>query len=488
MTPSRKNLFLVPSVATLFLLLFSIHSFGGDEIVFGPQEFKISPWHFHLSYHTFSVAVPCEGLLLLTKQTTDKNISGGLVLLNDHLISIQDFLRGSEEFFEKNVDLRSRNYLVVFLSGTPEAALSMEVRGTSTFDPKPEVQFTGDPLVIKPGDTSTLQWTTAYAENIWIDQGIGAVEQSGSLVVCPGETVEYCLTASGEGGSTTKSVKIEVREGLGIVIASPSEGETTGKSHVLVKGTFDAGGAIEVGINVNGVVALVYGGEFAANGVPLEEGENQVTAVVVDANGNRQETSVKVYMEPGRDDLTIKAQPESGIAALETNLKVESSFDIGNPSFSYSGPGVVEFLENTETDQYAIKMSTPGLYTIAVEVTDDDGRLFIDTVAVLVIDGEMLDGLLKEKWNGMKNALIAGDTGKAVGYIAQGERDRYEYNFNILGAYLGEISAGLNGIEVVQVRDRIAEYEMWAEQDGQTHSFYVLFVKDQDGIWRIEFF
>ena len=34
----------------------------------------------------------------------------------------------------------------------------------------------------------------------------------------------------------------------------------------------------------------------------------------------------------------------------------------------------------------------------------------------------------------------------------------------------------------------IEEYEMWAEQDGQTYSFYILFVKDADGIWRIQFF
>ena len=51
-----------------------------------------------------------------------------------------------------------------------------------------------------------------------------------------------------------------------------------------------------------------------------------------------------------------------------------------------------------------------------------------------------------------------------------------------------EISAGLQDIELVKIKDGVAEYEMWAEQEGQTYSFYIVFVNDSDGIWRIQFF
>ena len=57
-----------------------------------------------------------------------------------------------------------------------------------------------------------------------------------------------------------------------------------------------------------------------------------------------------------------------------------------------------------------------------------------------------------------------------------------------MSANLPEISAGLQTIELVQISDGMAEYNMPGEQDGQTYSFYVLFVKDSDGIWRIKFF
>jgi hypothetical protein len=475
------------SLLILLVILSNSSSYGSEEIVFGPQEFKIAPWYFHLSFHNFSVEVPGEGVLSMAKEN-QKKISGGYVLLNEGIISLQDFLSGSEAVFEKRVDLRSRNYLAVFLAGTPGALVSMEITAIPSLIPGPEVEFTAEPQAINPGETSTLQWTTSYAESVRIEPGVGYVEKSGYTIVSPGETTEYRLTADGQGGSTTKIVKVEVRGGFSIIITSPSEGETINGSHVQVKGSVDFPEGSETGVNVNGILALVHGGEFAANGVPLQDGENVIKAVAVDGSGNRAETSATVHAQIGQDSVRISAEPESGIAPFESTLTIESLFSFTDPSFSYSGPGVVEFVENGGLNDYGIRVSMPGLYTITVEVRDDEGRVYTDSASVLVIDGEVLDALLKEKWNGMRDALSAGDTGKAMGYIAQGARNMFEYNFNLLSAFMGEISAGLKDIEMVQVRGGAAEYEMWAEQDGETHSFHVVFVKDQDGIWRIEFF
>jgi|LGVE01.1.fsa_nt_gb hypothetical protein len=88
----------------------------------------------------------------------------------------------------------------------------------------------------------------------------------------------------------------------------------------------------------------------------------------------------------------------------------------------------------------------------------------------------------------MRQALFTGDIEKATAYTAKGVREVYFFNFNLMTSYLAEISAGLQDIELVQIKDGVAKYEMWAEQDGQTYSFYILFVKDLDGVWRIQFF
>ncbi len=99
-----------------------------------------------------------------------------------------------------------------------------------------------------------------------------------------------------------------------------------------------------------------------------------------------------------------------------------------------------------------------------------------------------LDGMLREKWNKMKDALNTGDIAKAVGYISEGSKNMYQYNFNLMSAYLEEIASGLQDIAMVNIKDRMAEYEVCAEQDGQMYTFYVLFVKDPDGIWKVAFF
>ncbi|MCP4614576.1 MAG: hypothetical protein GY845_38335 [Planctomycetes bacterium] len=118
----------------------------------------------------------------------------------------------------------------------------------------------------------------------------------------------------------------------------------------------------------------------------------------------------------------------------------------------------------------------------------------LDKETVYVIDS----GLVKEVefpiiypdqvWNAMKQALINGDIEQAVSYIAESSREMYLYNFNLMSAYVPAIGAGLQNISLVEIRGEVAEYEMWAEQDGQTYSFYILFVRDLNGIWQIEFF
>ncbi len=117
-----------------------------------------------------------------------------------------------------------------------------------------------------------------------------------------------------------------------------------------------------------------------------------------------------------------------------------------------------------------------------------ESNVYTETVKVLVMDAELLDAMLREKWNAMRNALSAADVPKALVHISEGAKDMYQYNFGLMNAYLGEIAAGLRDITMVKARGRMAEYEMWAEQGGQMYSFYILFVKDPDGIWRIDFF
>jgi peptidoglycan-associated lipoprotein len=70
--------------------------------------------------------------------------------------------------------------------------------------------FTAEPRTIAKGQPSTLRWSISGATDMSIDQGIGAIQSSGSRQVYPSATTTYTLTANGPSGSDTRSVTVEV--------------------------------------------------------------------------------------------------------------------------------------------------------------------------------------------------------------------------------------------------------------------------------------
>ena len=266
-----------------------------------------------------------------------------------------------------------------------------------------------------------------------------------------------------------------------------ASGSTVYTPNVFVEGAIlDQDG--EVGVTVNGVVALVDGDYFAANHVPLEEGENTLTITVTDADGNSTTSIITVYYEPTDLYITLTVDEESGVAPFETTLKVDGTFTFDSePSITYTGPDEVTITDTENDNIYLISITTPGLYFLTAEV-EYEGVVYTDTIAVLVLDQEILDALLKAKYNGIKAALADGDINNALEYIAADVRDVYEYNFNLLADHLSEFSTILKDIELDNVTAWKVDYSMDTEYGGETYNLLVRFVKDNDGIWRIIFF
>ena len=72
-------------------------------------------------------------------------------------------------------------------------------------------QFSAEPTSIQRGQSSTLRWEVAGQTNsIAINNGIGAVMATGNQRVSPNGSTTYTLTASGPGGTDTRSVTVEV--------------------------------------------------------------------------------------------------------------------------------------------------------------------------------------------------------------------------------------------------------------------------------------
>lgn len=144
----------------LFLVFSAVPSLvhADNQTVFGPRIFEIGRWHVLLSVHTFNVEDPGEGVITITKDTHDELIRGGFVFFNTTFIPLREFLVGDELVFEKELTLKSINFITVFLRGTPGASVTIEVNKAGDPVPPPEVFLSADPETILLGESSTLTW------------------------------------------------------------------------------------------------------------------------------------------------------------------------------------------------------------------------------------------------------------------------------------------------------------------------------------------
>ena len=185
--------------------------------------------------------------------------------------------------------------------------------------------------------------------------------------------------------------------------------------------------------------------------------------------------------------ISLTANPESGLSPLEAVLKIDGTFGIQASSISYRGPGGVEWLSSS-VDEYRVRLTAEGIHTFTANVIGPDGNIYQDTIAIVVLNRTELDALLKSKWEGMKNALIAGDIEGAISFFEQGSQDTYRKQFTALRPILNSIANDMGQINLVRIEDNSAEYEIITTRNGVTYSLHLLFVKDKDGLWRIKVF
>jgi len=206
---TKKSIFF-SSVLFLLLTIITPITHTAEQTVYGPENFEIGRWHFHLSRHSFSVAAPGEGNITITKNTPENAIAAGFLFLNRKLIPITPFLIGDDIVLYKDVTLKSSNDITVFLGGSPGASISIMINNEDIPVPMPAVSFSAEPDSILQGESALLSWAATLADTVTIDPGIGMVADNGSMTVSPTETTTYTLTATGPGGSVSEQATVEV--------------------------------------------------------------------------------------------------------------------------------------------------------------------------------------------------------------------------------------------------------------------------------------
>jgi hypothetical protein len=295
------------------------------------------------------------------------------------------------------------------------------------------------------------------------------------------------------GGSTMHSISVTYNPPdtppISVTITYPLKGAALHKPSTLVKGTLtsDAG---EVWIKVNGMLAEVYRGEFTANGVTLTEGDNTIIVHVMDSNGSVGRAETKVTAETTSNYVTLNANITSGIPKLTTYFSVNAA--ISNPISSYQmdfeGDGTTDYT-GTTFEGISHAYTSEGIYYPTITVTDDQGNAYTDTMAITILNKAAIDALLKSMWEGMKTELINQDVEGALAYFMEESRDLYGELFTALFDELQDIAQTMQPIDLIYLRNNTAKYRILLDEfyggEMVSMTYYIYFVIDRDGVWKI---
>ena len=292
-------------------------------------------------------------------------------------------------------------------------------------------------------------------------------------------------TAADRAGNRGESARVSVAlSGVTVGIGEPADGAQVAAGLVLVRGRVEAGGS-EVGVSVNGVPAAVQGSTFGAL-VPVGPHATTLTAVASTNTGATTSHDVAVIVSEASAP-TLVASPQSGVAPLTISFSPLGASAPATVTLDFDGDGTIDFT-GPSLEGPTFTYTQPGLYFPIATIADGQGQRFTASGLIQVYDPTALDFLLQTKWTAMKDALRRGDINAAVESIVLMARDDYRDLFAGLTVPLSQIDIVLTSISAVSFDEERAEYQMMRVDNGVRLSYFVLFVKDLDGIWRLGFF
>jgi hypothetical protein len=185
--------------------------------------------------------------------------------------------------------------------------------------------------------------------------------------------------------------------------------------------------------------------------------------------------------------LGISVIPGSGPAPLDVTFRYDfrSVQSVQSIGVDFDGDGTDDFTTSDPQATLQHTYSTPGTYTPRLTVTGDQGTALSATGTIEVLDGVSMDVMFTTMWNGMNNALVAGDKDTALSYLTDAAKEKYGPVFDVLLPYMADISASLSALQRAGLSSELCEYAVNRTINGQDRVFFIYFRKGDDGVWRI---
>jgi hypothetical protein len=366
-----------------------------------------------------------------------------------------------------------------------------------------------DNLPPLPPDTSLITVTDLGSGTVSVSGSAGSVESNANIELInleDGSVVNIQANTDGSISTTLSGVQgdvisIKVTDGalntslpstvgvnilLALNISSPTDGSSVVGDKVAVDGTFTA--PVGAAITVNGVVATLYNGNFAANNIPLADGSNTLDVLLVTADSLSVEQQITVT-KTGDNPLQVTASPSTGFSPLTSDFDITVSSTVpGIQLFEadLDGDGTYEISDTVIQSPQQHTYLSPGLYTTKFRITDTNNNIFSTTETIGVGDVAVTDTELRSVYNRMLNRLAAGSIDGALNQVSGGLYDKYDSVFTTLQGNLSTIITQLGTLEPGPVGDGMAEYLITRNVGGTPKAFPILFLRGEDGVWRID--
>ena len=236
-----KSTFILTLISVLLIGAFS-PLLGPEILVFGPKQYTRNQGKPVTETDNFpsSITGPDFTLRVINgDEQGDHRVSSATVVLNgEQILSPSDFNQ-QVGVIERTVSINSNNEISVKLTSAPGSFITISIFKVYQ---EPTVSISASPLTIEFGESSTLTWTSTNADSATIDNGIGDVPVTGSVIVSPEiPTTTYTITVTGPGGTATSSTTVNVifPEPTANISASPTN-ILLGESSTLTWSTSNA--------------------------------------------------------------------------------------------------------------------------------------------------------------------------------------------------------------------------------------------------------
>ena len=127
-----------------------------------------------------------------------------------------------------------------------------------------------------------------------------------------------------------------------------------------------------------------------------------------------------------------------------------------------------------------------GIYQATFIIIDSTGASYQQSVPISVQDTAQIDQMLQTAWWGFATSLATRDTAQALQYFNAQAQQKFQSVFQTLATDLPQIVSSFSAPQLVSVTSDVGEYAINRTIDGVDRIFFVYFLRDVDGVWRID--